>query len=58
MFSGSRAGLFIVDRATGKLLEIFNPGRGMCASATIGPDGRTLYVLANSGTVYALALNY
>jgi outer membrane protein assembly factor BamB len=58
VFSGSRAGLFFVDRASGKLLEIFNPGRGMCASATIGPDGRTLYALANSGTVYALTLNY
>jgi outer membrane protein assembly factor BamB len=58
VFSGSRAGLFFVDRATGKLLEIFNPGRGMCAGATISADGRTLYALANSGTVYALALNY
>jgi outer membrane protein assembly factor BamB len=58
VFSGSRAGLFLVDRASGKLLEIFNPGRGMCASATIGPDGHTLYALANSGTVYALTLNY
>jgi outer membrane protein assembly factor BamB len=57
-FSGSRAGLFIVERATGKLLEIFNPGRGMCASATIGPDNRTLYVLANSGSLYALELDY
>jgi outer membrane protein assembly factor BamB len=58
VFSGSRAGLFFVDRASGKLLEIFNPGRGMCAPATISADGRTLYALANSGTVYALALNY
>jgi outer membrane protein assembly factor BamB len=58
VFSGSRAGLFLVDRASGKLLEIFNPGRGMCASATIGSDGRTLYAFANSGTVYALTLNY
>jgi hypothetical protein len=30
----------------------------MCAPATISADGRTLYALANSGTVYALALNY
>jgi outer membrane protein assembly factor BamB len=58
VFSGSRAGLFFVDRASGKLLEIFNPGRGMCAPATISADGRTLYALANSGTVYALALSY
>jgi outer membrane protein assembly factor BamB len=58
IFSGSRAGLFVVDRASGHLLEIFNPGRGMCASATIAPDGRTLYVLANSGSVYAVGLRY
>jgi outer membrane protein assembly factor BamB len=58
VFSGSRAGLFIVDRASGKLLEIFNPGRGMCATATLAPDGHTLYALANSGTVYALTLAY
>jgi outer membrane protein assembly factor BamB len=58
VFSGSRAGLFFVDRASGKLLEIFNPGRGMCASPTVSADGRTLYALANSGTVYALALSY
>jgi outer membrane protein assembly factor BamB len=56
VFSGSRSGLFIVDRSNGQLIELFNPGRGMCASATLGPDGRTLYVLANSGSVYALAL--
>jgi outer membrane protein assembly factor BamB len=57
VFSASRSGLFIVDRKTGHLAETFNPGRGMCASATVGPDGRTLYVLANSGSVYALKLD-
>jgi outer membrane protein assembly factor BamB len=58
VFSGSRAGLFIVDRATGQLLEVFNPGRGMCAGATVGPDGHTLYILANSGSVYSIALKF
>jgi outer membrane protein assembly factor BamB len=58
IFSGSRAGLFVVDRASGQLLEVFNPGRGMCAGATIGPDQRTVYVLANSGSVYAISLKY
>lgn len=58
VFSGSRSGLFIVDRNSGRLLETFNPGRGMCAGATVGADGRSLYVLANSGSVYALSLNY
>jgi outer membrane protein assembly factor BamB len=56
LFSGSRAGLFIVDRATGKLLQLFNPGHGACASATIGADSHDIYLLANSGTVYALRL--
>jgi outer membrane protein assembly factor BamB len=58
VFSGSRAGLFVVDRASGHLLEVFNPGRGMCASAAVAPDGHTLYVLANSGSVYAVGLKY
>ncbi len=58
LFSGSRAGLFIVDREHGRLLEIFNPGRGMCAGATLGADGRTVFALANSGTVYALGINF
>ncbi|HEY0707195.1 MAG TPA: PQQ-binding-like beta-propeller repeat protein, partial [Polyangia bacterium] len=57
VFSGSRSGLYIVERSSGRLLEVFNPGRGMCASATVSPDGQTLYVLANSGSVYAVALS-
>jgi len=36
VFSGSRAGLFIVDRETGDLLELFNPGR-----ASARPDDRS-----------------
>jgi outer membrane protein assembly factor BamB len=58
VFSGSRAGLFIVDRDSGRLLQLFNPGHGACASATLGPDGHDLYLLANSGTVYALRLTW
>jgi hypothetical protein len=30
----------------------------MCASATLGPDGHTIYALANSGTVYSLSVNF
>jgi outer membrane protein assembly factor BamB len=56
VFSGSRAGLFIVDRASGRLLELFNPGRGMCGAPVVDRDGHNLYVLANSGTVYAVAI--
>jgi outer membrane protein assembly factor BamB len=56
VFSGSRQGLFIVERATGKLLQIFDPARGMCAAPTVDREGRALYVLANSGALYALDL--
>ena len=56
IFSGSRAGLFIVDRSTGELLEIFNPGQGVCAPATFDPATHRLYVLSNSGSFYALNL--
>jgi outer membrane protein assembly factor BamB len=54
VFSGCRAGLFIVERATGRLLQLFNPGRGACAAPTV--DGKDLYILANSGSLYALTL--
>ena len=56
VFSGSRQGLFIVERATGKLLQIFDPARGMCAGPTVDREGRALYVLANNGSLYALDL--
>jgi outer membrane protein assembly factor BamB len=56
VFSGSRQGLFIVDRKTGKLLTVFDPARGMCAGPTVDREGRTLYLLANSGVLYALDL--
>jgi outer membrane protein assembly factor BamB len=56
IFSGSRAGLFIVDRESGDLLELFNPGQGICASPTIDIASRRLYVLTNGGTLYALDL--
>lgn len=58
IFTGSKAGLFIVDRASGELLQVFDPGRGMCAAPTIDPVRRELYVLANSGTLYALSLTW
>jgi outer membrane protein assembly factor BamB len=58
VFSGSREGLFIVDRRSGKLLQIFDPARGMCAGPVLDREGRALYVLANSGVLYALDLNW
>ena len=54
VFSGSRGGLFIVDSRDGDLMEVFNPGDGICASATLDPAGGRLYVLSNGGTLYAL----
>ncbi len=56
LFSGTRAGLFVVDRETGKLLQVFNPGRGMCSEPTLDAEGRNVYILANSGSLYALQL--
>lgn len=54
IFSGSRGGLFVVDARDGDLLEVFNPGDGICASATLDPARQRLYVLSNGGTLYAL----
>jgi outer membrane protein assembly factor BamB len=56
IFSGSRAGLFVVERDTGKLLEVFNPGHGVCAAPTIDAQAGRLYVLTNGGSLYALDL--
>ena len=56
VFSGSRAGLFIVDRTTGALLELFNPGHGVCAQALFDEARGRLYVLSNSGSLYGLNL--
>lgn len=56
VFSGSRAGLFVVNRSTGELVEIFNPGHGICAPPTIDEGARRLYVLSNGGALYRLDL--
>ncbi len=42
---------------TGSLLELFNPGHGVCAAPTLDDKTRRLYVLSNSGTLYALDLS-
>jgi hypothetical protein len=56
LFSGSRAGLFVVERESGELVELFNPGHGVCAAPTIDLPSRRLYVLSNGGSLYALDL--
>jgi outer membrane protein assembly factor BamB len=58
VFSGSREGLFMVDRRSGKLLSVFDPARGMCAGPAVDREGRALYVLANSGVLYALDVSW
>jgi outer membrane protein assembly factor BamB len=57
VFSGSRAGLFVIDRDGGQLLELFNPGHGICAAPTLDPIARRLYVISNGGSLYALDLD-
>jgi len=56
IFSGSRAGMFVVDRNNGELLEIFNPGQGVCAAPTVDVANHRLFVLSNSGSLYSLNL--
>jgi outer membrane protein assembly factor BamB len=58
VFAASRDGLFVIDRESGKLLQIFNPGRGMCAAPAIDSKARRMYALANSGSLYALDVDY
>jgi hypothetical protein len=48
--------MFVVDRQSGQLLEIFNPGSGGCAAPTVDAAQQTLYVLSNGGALYALGL--
>lgn len=54
IFSGSRAGLFVVDRTNGELQEVFNPGHGVCAAPLVDEAQHKLYVLSNGGSFYAL----
>ncbi|MGD0836900.1 MAG: PQQ-binding-like beta-propeller repeat protein [Polyangia bacterium] len=56
VFSGSREGLFVLERESGRVLQIFDPARGMCAAPAVDPNGHSLYVLANSGSLYAIDL--
>jgi outer membrane protein assembly factor BamB len=56
VFSGSRSGLYVIDRSNGQLLQIFDPGRGACAAPLVDAERRELYILLNSGTLYAMSL--
>lgn len=55
VFNASEDGLFVVDKASGELLQRFNPGSGITADATVTPDGH-VYVMSNGGIIYALHL--
>jgi outer membrane protein assembly factor BamB len=57
VFSGSRGGLFVVEPASGQLLEVFNPGNGVCAGGTYDPATQRFYLLSNGGTLYALDID-
>ena len=56
VFTGGRSGLFVLDRSNGQVLQVFDPGRGMCAAPLVDVQRREIFVLANSGTLYALSL--
>lgn len=56
VFSGGRSGVYVIDRTSGQLLQIFDPGRGACAAPLVDVERRELYVLLNSGTLYAMSL--
>jgi len=52
--SASEAGTYVVDAASGRLLQFFSPGHGVTAPATT--DGGDVYLLTNGGWFYDLAV--
>ncbi len=48
------AGLFIVDKRTGRLHQYFDPGNGVSSRPTVRGDN--MYVLSNGGILYAMRL--
>jgi len=55
IFALTGAGLYIVDKRTGALLEYFDPGDGISADPVV-VDARDLYVISNRGILYAFDL--
>jgi len=49
----SRGGLHLLDAATGRPLQRFEPGSGIHARPAVGVDG-SVFVLSNGGVLYAL----
>jgi outer membrane protein assembly factor BamB len=54
VFAGSDAGLYVIDREKGTLLQFFKPGPGITAEPTL--HGRDLLVLSNGGYLYRMRL--
>jgi outer membrane protein assembly factor BamB len=46
------AGLFVVDKKTGALVQSWNPGDGITSQPTVA--GSQVYILSNGGVLYAL----
>lgn len=51
----SEAGLFVADKATGRVFQYFDPGYGVSAEPIV--EGNTLYLMSNGGYLYALELD-
>jgi outer membrane protein assembly factor BamB len=54
IYALSRSGLFVADKATGRIHQFLDPGYGVSATPTV--DGDMMYVLSNGGILYALQL--
>jgi outer membrane protein assembly factor BamB len=54
IFTGSDAGLYVIDRESGTLVQYFSPGRGISSEPTL--SGRDLLVLSNGGYLYRMRL--
>jgi outer membrane protein assembly factor BamB len=55
LVSASEGGTYVVDQASGQLLQFFKPGHGVTAPPT--SDGRQVYVLTNAGFFYAFSID-
>jgi outer membrane protein assembly factor BamB len=56
LYSLSEDGLFIVDKASGRLVQFFDPGYGISSVPSLARDA--MYVLSNSAILYALSLRH
>jgi outer membrane protein assembly factor BamB len=54
MVSAADAGLYVLDKHDGTLLEFFDPGSGVTAPPAV--DGNRLFALSNGGILYAFAV--